>query len=116
MEDLDGRQRIHAGCWVDWDRKGVWRHQRFERLPARTFRLLTCLLQHHDHVVSISTLLSVGWPEDDRSPQDLYPYIHHLRQIIEPTPTQPQWLLTWYGYGYLLHLAPPTPHRTSSAS
>lgn len=115
-EGAHGRQRIHAGCWVDWDHKGIWRHQHFERLPARTFRLLAYLLRHHDQVVAISTLLKVGWSDTDRSPQDLYPYIHHLRRLIEPIPTHPRWLITWYGYGYLLHTAPPGHHGTPSAS
>jgi DNA-binding response OmpR family regulator len=101
---------------VDWDRKGIWRHQRFERLPVRTFRLLAYLLRHHDHVVAISALLEVGWSDADRSPQDLYPYIHRLRRLIEPIPTHPRWLITWYGYGYLLHTAPPVHHGTPSAS
>ncbi len=115
-EVTHGRKRIHAGCWMDWDRKGVVRSRHFERLPARTFRILACLLQHHDHVVAIPTLLAVGWPDEDRSPQDLYPYIHHLRRLIEPIPMHPRWLTTWYGYGYLLHIAPQTHHRTHSAS
>ncbi len=50
------------------------------------------------------------------NPQDLYPYIHHLRRLIEPIPTHPRWLITWYGYGYLLHTAPPVHHGTPSAS
>jgi len=45
MDGPTGIQRIHTGCWIDWDPKGLWRYQHFERLSARTFRLLAYSLQ-----------------------------------------------------------------------
>ncbi len=102
MELPQGRQRIHAHCWVDWDQQGIWQNQQFVPLPLRTLRLLACLMQHENQVVSHSLLFTVGWDEA-RSRWDLQTHIHRLRLAIELDPHHPQWLVTRHGSGYLLH-------------
>lgn len=102
-----GRQRIHANCWVDWNRQGIWRDRHFVPLPPRTFRILSHLIHHAGRMVTQTELLAVGWDEA-RSPWDLYAQIHRLRQTIEPNPTHPKWLVTRRGAGYLLYMDPPS--------
>ncbi len=103
MDLPQGSQRIHAGCWVDWDQQGIWRDQQFVPLPWRTFRLLACLVQHANQVVPQTLLFTVGWNQT-RSRWDLQAHIHRIRLAIEPDPHHPQWLVTRHGSGYLLHL------------
>ncbi len=96
-----GKQRIHAGCWIDWDREGVVHGRQFYPLPARTFRILTYLVDHHDQVVAVSTLRQVGWPEPIPTAggtfypnADVYPHVHRIRWAIEPDLHHPKWLVT----------------------
>ncbi len=100
---MQGKQRIHADCWIDWDQQGIWRHRQFMLLPPRTFQILAHLVRHANQVVTQDTLFAVGWGES-RKPWDLYAQIHHLRQVIEPDPHDPRWLVTRHGGGYLLHV------------
>jgi DNA-binding response OmpR family regulator len=68
-----GLQRIHAGCWVDWDRKGVWYYQTFRPLPPHAFGLLSYFIHHHDQIISNQTLIAVGWPNEiGHESDDLY--------------------------------------------
>ena len=108
-----GKQRIHAGCWIDWDREGVVHGRQFYPLPARTFRILTYLVDHHDQVVAVSTLRQVRWPEPIPTAggtfypnADVYPHVHRIRWAIEPDLHHPKWLVTRRDRGYLLHIAP----------
>ncbi len=104
-ETTHGRQRIHAGCWVDWDRKGVWHHQTFRPLPPHAFRILSYLVDHHDQVIPNRTLITVGWPgEIGHESSDLYGQIYLIRVAVEAHPMTPRWLENHYGYGYLLHI------------
>ena len=100
---LHGKQRIHAGCGVDWEPRGVWRHRHVVPLPPRPFQLLADLVHHAKQVVPQSQLFEMGWGES-RRPWDLYAQIHHLRQVIVPDPQRPRWLVTRHGGGYLLHV------------
>ena len=93
---------IRPGVIVDLHREGVWRRRRFHAIPARTFRIMVCLIEHRDHVVSQPALLTVGWPDEPRVGQDLYRHIHRIRQLIESDPDRPQWLLTRKDRGYVL--------------
>lgn len=91
---------------VDPEQQGVWRTRHFKPLPARTYRILTCFLDHPYKILSPSFLLRVGWPEDVRTSADLFPKIHRIRQAIEPDPHHPQILVTRRSAGYLLQVAP----------
>ncbi|MCL4520436.1 MAG: helix-turn-helix domain-containing protein [Firmicutes bacterium] len=100
-EATHGRQRLHADCWIDWDQQGIWRHRHFIPLPPRTFQILAYLVRHANQVVTPDALFVAGWGES-RKPWDLYAQIHHLRQVMEPHPQHPRWLVTRRGGGYLL--------------
>ncbi len=99
------RIRLHAGCWLDGDRKGVWHGQHFRPLPPHAFRILSYLTHHHDQIISNRTLIEVGWPgEIGHDSSDLYGQIYLIRLAIEAHPMTPRWLENHYGYGYLLHI------------
>jgi DNA-binding response OmpR family regulator len=100
---LSGIQRIHAGCWVDWDRKGVWRHHMFHPMPYRTWRILRYLLEHANQVIPQAELFAAGWGEP-RSRWDLQDHIHRIRMVIEPHPHHPRWLVNRRNSGYELRV------------
>lgn len=104
-----GKQRLHAGCWIDRAQQGVWQHRQFVPLPARTFAILAYLVDHANHIVTHAELFAVGWGEP-RTVWDLQVHIHRIRQIIEPHPHQPRWLITRRDEGYLLHVEPLSQH------
>lgn len=91
---------------VDPNQQGIWRVQHFVPLPPRTYRILTCFLDHPHRILSAHLLLRVGWPEEIRTAADLFPQIHRIRQAIEPDPRRPQLLVTRRAAGYLLQVTP----------
>jgi len=104
MEDPHGRQQIHAGCWIDWDQQGIWRHHTFYPLPHRTWRILVHLLEHANQVVVPEALFAVGWGDSLRNRWDLHDHIHRIRRAIEPDPHHPRWLINRRNSGYLLRV------------
>ena len=96
---------IHSNCWVDRDLQAVWHAGKCTGLSPRAWILLTTLLNHAAILVPNRVLLQAGWPESGATMLDLYPYIHRLRQAIEPNPARPQWIMTRRGVGYVLYTA-----------
>lgn len=93
---------IRPGVDLDQALHGVWQGPVFVPLPARTYRLLAYLAEHPNYVIPIAALLRVGWPDEIRSADDLYPQIRHIRRVIEPDPHRPRWLVTRRSDGYVL--------------
>lgn len=71
------------------------------RLTPKLFALLRFFMQHPGELVDRTTLMAHVWHtefvEDTRT---LDVHIHWLREVIEPEPTQPIYLLTVRGGGY----------------
>lgn len=97
---------IRPGVRLDTSLEGIWQGTQFQPIPVRTYRILQYLMRHRGHVIAQATLLHVGWPDDLRDTQDLYRHIHRIRQIIEPDPQHPRWLLTHKDSGYVLMTTP----------
>jgi len=70
------------------------------RMSRIEYRLLACLLEHAGRVVHHETLLRAGWEEKGWDPHYLKLYIRHLRNKIEPDPSQPRYIVTVWGVGY----------------
>lgn len=71
-------------------------------VSARTWQLLSYLIDHPHRILSDAELLQVGWPtESTHFPADLYRYISRIRQLVEPDPPHPHFLLTRRDIGYL---------------
>ncbi|POB10194.1 winged helix-turn-helix domain-containing protein [Sulfobacillus sp. hq2] len=102
IRGLQLRERII----VDPQQQGIWRAHHFVPLPIRTYRILACCLDHPHQILPDSLLLRVGWPEDIRTPADLFPQIHRIRQAIESDPRHPRLLVTRREAGYLLQVTP----------
>ncbi len=99
---------------LDLQGHGLWLHDTFVPLPPIPFRILSYLVQHPRAVVSADSLLRVGWPDDLRGRDDLYPQVHYLRTLIEVDPHRPQLLVTRRNDGYYLRI--PSRARVANSS
>jgi len=76
------------------------------RLTPTEFRLLALLLQNAGRILTHKQLLEGVWGWEYIDDLDYVRiYIWHLRQKIEPDPTQPKYIITEPGVGYCFHKA-----------
>jgi two-component system KDP operon response regulator KdpE len=76
------------------------------KLTPREFRLLTLLVENADRVLSHRQVLENVWGWEYIDDVDYVRiYVSHLRQKIEPDPSQPKYILTEPGVGYYFHRA-----------
>jgi two-component system KDP operon response regulator KdpE len=72
-------------------------------LTTTEYNLLHELAMHRDQVLLHDQLLTAVWGSEYRDDIDyLRSYIRYLRQKIEPVPTDPRWIRTVPGVGYML--------------
>ena len=72
------------------------------------------LYRHHGQVVASTDLLSAGWPyatAAPASPDQLKTAIHRLRQVVEPDPHRPRYVVTAPNGGYTLHVTGQPPAK-----
>ena len=71
------------------------------KLTPREFRLLALLVENADRIMSHQQVLENVWGWEYIDDVDYVRiYISHLRQKIEPDPSQPRYILTEPGVGY----------------
>ncbi len=71
------------------------------KLTPREFRLLALLVENADRILSHQQVLESVWGWEYIDDVDYVRiYISHLRQKIEPNPSQPKYILTEPGVGY----------------
>jgi two-component system KDP operon response regulator KdpE len=76
------------------------------KLTPREFRLLALLVENADRVISHRQVLENVWGWEYIDDVDYVRiYVSHLRQKIEPNPSQPKYILTEPGVGYYFHRA-----------
>ena len=63
-------------------------------------RLLVCLADHADQVVSIDDLLKHAWPEVIVTPDSVYQAVASLRRALGDDPRQPTYIETVPRLGY----------------
>jgi DNA-binding response OmpR family regulator len=74
-------------------------------LTPTEFRVLLCLAEHANTMISYSQLVrsAQGYDTGEIEASELVkPHIHHLRQKLETNPDAPRYLLNVRGKGYLL--------------
>jgi two-component system alkaline phosphatase synthesis response regulator PhoP len=92
-----------AGLLIDPDTYRLTRAGRRVPLGRLEFRLLYFLASHPNKIFSRDQLLDAVWKGDRFvTPRNIDVYIRHLRKKIEPDPTNPVYLKTVRGVGYLL--------------
>ena len=76
------------------------------KLTPREFRLLSLLVENADCILSHQQVLEKVWGWEYIDDVDYVRiYISHLRQKIEPNPSQPRYILTEPGVGYYFRSA-----------
>jgi two-component system KDP operon response regulator KdpE len=74
------------------------------KLTPREFRLLALLVENADRILSHQQVLENVWGWEYIDDVDYVRiYVSHLRQKIEPDPSQPKYILTEPGVGYYFH-------------
>jgi two-component system KDP operon response regulator KdpE len=82
------------------ERKVIVNGERLKLTP-REFRLLALLVENADRILSHQQVLENVWGWEYINDVDYVRiYISHLRQKIEPDPSQPKYILTEPGVGY----------------
>jgi two-component system KDP operon response regulator KdpE len=85
------------------ERKVTVNGQRLKLTP-REFRLLSLLVENTDRILSHKQVLENVWGWEYTDDVDYVRiYVSHLRQKIEPDPSQPRYILTEPGVGYYFH-------------
>ncbi len=85
------------------ERKVTVNGQRLKLTP-REFRLLALLVENTDRILSHKQVLENVWGWEYIDDMDYVRiYVSHLRQKIEPDPSQPRYILTEPGVGYYFH-------------
>lgn len=84
------------------------------KLSPKEYDILRVLVQHAGKVLTHHFLLNRVW-SDLADVQYLRVYVRQLRQKIETTPDQPQYIITETGVGYRMREADPDPVLHSNA-
>lgn len=104
-EEVIARQQFKAGpIEIEFAQHRVAVDGEVVKLTPTEYRLLAYLASNANRVLMHRELLRAVWgPEYGDETEYLRVYIRYLRQKLEPDPSQPRYLLTQPGAGYMLY-------------
>ncbi len=104
-EEIVSRQSFRAGpIEIDFAQHRVTVNGEPTKLTPTEYRLLTYLATNANRVITHRELLRAVWgPEYGEETEYLRVYMRYLRQKLEPDPSDPFYLLTQPGAGYMFH-------------
>jgi two-component system KDP operon response regulator KdpE len=104
-EEILTRQQFQAGpIEIDFAQHRVMTGGEQVKLTPTEYRLLSYLASNANRVVTHRELLRAVWgPEYGEETEYLRVYMRYLRQKLEPEPSDPKYLLTQPGAGYMLY-------------
>lgn len=73
-------------------------------LKAKEFKLLQCLFEHRNTIVTKEKLFELVWGDSFFSDGTLNVHIRKLREKLEKNPNEPELIKTIWGTGYMLKL------------
>jgi DNA-binding response OmpR family regulator len=86
---------------IDQSRRTVLLEGKPVELTYVEFELLAALASRPGRVYSRQALLVALWGDSDyRDPRTIDVHVRHLREKLEPTPSEPEYILTVRGVGY----------------
>jgi DNA-binding response OmpR family regulator len=89
------------GLTIDLGRRDVTVQEKPVQLTYVEFELLRTLVAHPGRVYTREMLLQALWGGSDyREPRTIDVHVRHLREKLEPDPSQPEFILTVRGVGY----------------
>lgn len=98
---------------IDLHRRRTFLNEKPVALSRTEWRLLEQLALHAGRILVHEELLSKVWgPEYRDDVQYLRVWISRLRQKLEPTPSEPKYIKTVPGIGYVLELGTRAPAKT----
>jgi two-component system KDP operon response regulator KdpE len=104
-EEILANQGFRAGpIEIDFARHRVCASGEEVKLTPTEYRLLAYLASNANRVTTHRELLRAVWgPEYGEETEYLRVYVRYLRQKLEPVPSEPQYILTQPGAGYMLY-------------
>lgn len=104
-EEIMSRQGFKTGpIQIDFAQHRVTVDAEPVKLTPTEYRLLAYLASNANRVILHRELLRAVWgPEYGEETEYLRVYMRYLRQKLEPEPSDPRYLLTQPGAGYMLH-------------
>lgn len=88
---------------IDLARRRVTKKGKNIRLTRTEFNLLHELAAHHNQALLHDQLLTAVWGSEYRDDLDyLRAYIRYLRRKLETDPSNPEYIITYQGVGYML--------------
>lgn len=91
----------YPGLEIDLAGRTVRANDRLINLTYKEFELLVLLAQNPNQVFTYAQLLESVWDYKDNSDyRTVIVHINRLRNKIEPTPSQPRYIITVRGIGY----------------
>jgi transcriptional activator of cad operon len=107
---------LRIGAWCVSPASGqISRDGETVRVEVRTMRLLLCLVERPDEVVSIDDLLNQVWSDVTVAPDSVYQAVTSLRRLLGDDPKQPTYIETVPRLGYRL-VAKVSPWTDASGS
>jgi len=105
-EEIMTRQHFKAGpIEIDFAQHRVTLDGEAVKLTPTEYRLLSYLASNPNRVILHRELLRNVWgPEYGEETEYLRVYMRYLRQKLEPEPSEPRYLLTQPGAGYMLYM------------
>jgi DNA-binding response OmpR family regulator len=104
-EEILTRQGFKTGpIEIDFAQHRVTTDGEEVKLTPTEYRLLAYLASNANRVITHRELLRAVWgPEYGEESEYLRVYMRYLRQKLEPDPSDPRYLLTQLGAGYMLY-------------
>ena len=99
-----GNIKSYNGMTLDKGTLSVTVGEKRVELKAREFRLLECLFDNKNTIVTKERLFQEVWGDSFFSDGTLNVHIRKLREKIEKNPNEPEMITTIWGTGYLLKL------------
>lgn len=99
-----GNIKSYNGMTLDKGTLSVTVGEKRVELKAREFRLLECLFDNRNTIVTKERLFQEVWGDSFFSDGTLNVHIRKLREKIEKNPNEPEMITTIWGTGYLLKL------------
>ena len=97
----NSKSKVAGPIRVDVDSRRAYLRDQQLSLTATEFRLLELFLSSPGRVFSREQLLNSIWGEGYHvSPRNVDVHIRRLRERVEDTPDDPQWIQTVRGFGY----------------
>jgi DNA-binding response OmpR family regulator len=103
---LDRLLRVDDRVTVDFARRRVSVDGEMVTLTPTETKLLYILMRNAGRVVTTDFLLRRLWPMREVYEDALYVHVRHLRQKIEIDPSEPRYIVTERGLGYVFGVYP----------